>query len=116
MHIRAHSSDIDAVLNAYFILLTAMNDCAVLHVPWLSQGLLRELCKVQGHSSPGVIEWDWSKFEVQPGLGGVGDNAGEVVVKAGETLQVPGPWQALPIDSKATTKPNVRRLDIPRLD
>lgn len=66
------------------------------------------MCKVQGHSSPGVTEWDWSKFEAQPGLGGVGDNAGEVVVKAGETPQAPCPWQALPVDSKTTTKTDVR--------
>lgn len=116
MQILANSSGIDATLNAYSILGTVVNDGDLFNVFWFPQGLLRELCKAQGHSSPGVTEWDWSKFEAQPGLGGVGDIAGEVVVKAGETSQVPGPWQALPVDSKPTTKTNVRpMMDIPRL-
>lgn len=34
-------------------------------VPFARQGLLRDLYKAQGHSASGLIEWDWSKFEVQ---------------------------------------------------
>lgn len=77
------------------------------------QGLLRELYKVQGHSSSGVTEWDWSKFETQPGLSGVGENVREVE-KGGEPSQVPDLGQALPTDSKTTPKMNVRRFYVLR--
>lgn len=87
----------------------------------IRQGLLRELYKVQGHSSSGTTEWDWTKFEAQPGLGGVGSDAGEVnaniacegnstPIKACETPQVPAMWQALPVEAKAAIKANVRHL------
>lgn len=82
------------------------------------QGLLRELYKMQGHSSSGTTEWDWTKFEAQPGLGGVGTVAGEAIanttcegnsipLKTGENPQAPRMWQALPVEAKATTKANV---------
>lgn len=85
---------------------------------YLPQGLLRELYKIQGHSYSGATEWDWSKFEAQPGSiqGDVTINTacGETStpVKAGETPQVPGLWQALPVEAKAAIKANVRRVDI----
>lgn len=73
---------------------------------------------MQGHSSSGAPQWDWSKFDAQPGSitgDAVADNAcaeNSTPIKAGETPQVPGLWQALPVEAKATIKANVRRLDI----
>ncbi|CAM9140283.1 unnamed protein product [Ectocarpus sp. 12 AP-2014] len=78
------------------------------NVPYL-QGLLRELYKVQGHSPSGTPEWDWSKFEGGSGRGGVESISGEAIATSdnpGET-QVPGVWQAVPAEVKATTKANL---------
>jgi len=85
------------------------------------------LYKVQGHSSSGTTEWDWTKFESQNGAGGTGTVAGEVIpnttcegnsipIKAGETQQVPGMWQALPVEAKATIKANVRHLKVYKIE
>lgn len=52
------------------------------NVPYL-QGLLRDLFKVQGHTSSATTEWDWEKFE-SPYVSGVGDNT------AGETRPTTG--------------------------
>lgn len=70
---------------------------------------------MQGHSPSGTPEWDWSKFEGGSGRGGVENVSGEAIAtsdKPGET-QVPGMWQAVPAEVKATTKANVRCIRVP---
>eukprot|EP00903_Cladosiphon_okamuranus_P013275 g12377.t1 len=81
------------------------------NVPYL-QGLLRELYKVQGHPSSGAPDWDWSKFEAQPGsIEGdaiVNTACGETStpIKTAEAPQVPDVWQAPPVEAK-TVKANI---------
>lgn len=82
---------------------------------------MRDLYKVQGHSFSGTTEWDWSKYEAQPGLGGADNAAGDAVnsggrdnilttAKAVEIKQGPPLWQAIPAEAKVATRMNVRRI------
>lgn len=78
-----------------------------------AQGLLRELYKVQGHSSSATVEWDWGKFESPSVSGGADHTAGDVlpatgcgVIPAGQEkvcgiMHVPAFGQDHPTEAKA---------------
>lgn len=86
-----------------------------------AQGLLRELYQIQGHSSSGSTEWDWSKYDIPTRSGGTDIGAGDVVVSSGDggnatpmvtSAELPQgtiPWQAIPVDPKTSITINVSR-------
>lgn len=104
----------------YFCPITKLD----MALPYYAQGLLRELYQLQGHSSPGSTEWDWSKYEVPTSSGATDSGARDVVISSGggdiatpivtaaELTQGTIPWQESPVDTKTSTGVNVSRRQL----
>lgn len=80
------------------------------------QGLLRELFKAQGYSVTGSVEWDWTKYEAQPGSVDVecrdlvitgGRDGSEPMAAGVEDLQGSTTWQPTTRDMKGSTRKHV---------
>lgn len=75
--------------------------------------MFRKLYEAQSHSTAGIIEWDWDKFDLQPGPG-IGESSSDCFIVPGTTNDVKAvhvTTDHVPATDEIEAKTQVRRLE-----